>query len=195
MTTATAECSFPSISYIYYPMGRSFGYLSVGHVELEIDGTAFSLVKRRFLDKKLQDMIMATKYQGRPFFRFEIRVTQEQFEALKKIKAWDHCSYVNCAVGVANTISHLGQYSIPLPLRLATITSAAYLACAYILGSKRVTKIEYYADSSRNIRNIFQCCMGILLEVIVISAYLFVAKKVADIFVGFLQHSQMPAPF
>ncbi len=179
-----AEITKSSVSYIYYPStyaSLSRGILPCGHAELEIEEKSWTLLKGHTYWKPLSAIIFKSEINGRPFFRYHITVTPRQFFLLQLLghSPSIYSSYT-CSLGAASALAKLGDYSIPWPLRLAPATSAAFLTCAYFLGSRRIERIEFYSDSSR-IRNIFRCCIGISSELLVLSCHIWLCWKILEI--------------
>ncbi len=149
------------VSYVYYPSMDSF--LLPGHTELEIEGNTHTLMTTYSNHgKPLSKMIKAsTNENGLPLICFHISTTPHQLRDLKE-------NVLNiqsglCSVGVAKALSKHGEYSIPLPLNLSPLLSAAYLTGSHFLGSSRVKKIDIYAGNDP-LTNFKKIMPGIIIE-------------------------------
>ncbi len=169
------------VSYIYYPSQRGFPFL--GHAELEIKARSYTLF-RQFKIRYLYRMIkLSESGHGFPFFRFYISVTPKQLRDLKKNSLLTRG--LTCSMGVAEALSRQGEYTIPLPIAIFPFTSAIYLAGAKMLGSQRISQVDFHG--SKNItKNFLKSIMGIAGEclniyVLLSLGYLFFSKIKSEI--------------
>lgn len=200
------------VSYIYYPSQR--GDVQ-GHSELEIEGTSYTLTnatdvrdiikglvfypfQRRDAqeqvnrNKPLSRMIEWTRMGfGLPFFRFNISVTPNQLNELRK--GISITSSITCSVGAAKALKQYANFKIPLPLAISPLASAIYLTVAKKLGSQRIYQIESYGNPLENLSKIIPGIagesMGAILGLVSIIQNGYYAYNLdTDTYAGFLSN-------
>ena len=133
------------VSYIYYPCQEEFPY--VGHAELEIEGRSWTVMADICHARSLSKMIHSSKYgQGFPFFRFTISVTPDQLRNLTDKMVTTRVG--TCSMGVLKNLSIHGKYEVPIFVTVFPLSSSIYLATAKLLGSRRISRIEFYGGQN-----------------------------------------------
>ena len=146
------------VSYIYYPSGT----IVVGHAELELEGTSWTLLGKNAYAKPLSRMISASRSgYGLPFFRFNISVTPNQLHELE-VKSMS-VPGLTCSIGAFLALALYGKYKIPFPIAISPLATSLYLTAAQKSGSRRIGKIEFYGGDS-HMRNFIKCIPGLAGE-------------------------------
>jgi len=162
------------VSCVYYPSLR----VPIGHFELEIEGNSYTLTNmintirdiikeltlcplRKNRNKPLSLMIKhAESKLGLPFFRFNISVTPNQLNKLRK--GISTTNGITCSIAVALVLEKCADFKIPLPLpAICPFASAIYLTTAHKLGSQRIYQIESYGNP---LKNLFKIIQGVAME-------------------------------
>jgi hypothetical protein len=143
---AVAEAT---VSYIYYPSQVTL--VGVGHAELEVKGCSWMLFSNSGSGKSskpLSAMIDKSTRDGLPFLRFVFQVTPEDAAIVEKAIAETEGSRISCSVGALSPLTEAGVCSIPAPLTISPLLSAAYLMACKTAGINNIKKIEYYGNPS-----------------------------------------------
>lgn len=150
-----------SVSFIYYPTSHSL----IGHVELEINGKSWDLVKNP-MGKNFQEMLTKATNDGEPFFRFLFNANSHQIQSaqanLRQKNGYYICSRVACHVLQEAGISH-----VPEPFNLTPLLAATYLMTGKKTGLNNVQSIEYYGNPSL-LESILKIAPGITIETLTI---------------------------
>ena len=152
-------------SYIYYPHGALLingipGGIpgGKGHAELEIDDTVYSFSHPKQLSTMIDKSTMGC---GRPFFRFVFKATTDQIDDMQKIIG--HRNGLTCGYRAGTPLHETRICSIPLPLRLSSLLSAAYLTSGKLFGCNNIKTIEFYGGPSKS-KNALAIIPGVLGE-------------------------------
>ncbi len=152
------------VSYIYYP-----SIVIGGHSEVEAEGICADIdffKKTKLLDHRLRKIRRAASSEMNfPFFRYVIAVTPEQLAKLRENIS--ESTPGHCAFASLTKLSKNCNYNVPFLFKLPPpLASGLYLHCAKALGSKRISKIEFYGNENR-IKNLI-ILPGVLTDSIVI---------------------------
>jgi hypothetical protein len=153
----------PSVSLIYYP---SVGVLLPGHVELEVEGLSWTLVPAFNRSKLLADMIEHSTKDGKPFFRFVLEANSEQMQTIQKSMS-TKISKITCGRGALYPLEQANVCSVPSPLNLSPLLTAAYLMGAKKLGRNNVVNVEYYGNPSLK-ESVMKMLPGTIYEIMLI---------------------------
>ncbi|KAG6558751.1 hypothetical protein RHABOEDO_001168 [Candidatus Rhabdochlamydia oedothoracis] len=176
-------------SYIYYPFpslplghaeleinGKSYTFTNITEIRdtiiteirdtmccSQIDVGETRKVKSLPRIKILSQMIERAKSRtrcGSSFFRFNISVTPNQLDELKKNAV--RINSINCSVGVAKALKQFTDLKIPPLFVISPLALAFYLTMANKLGSQHVSQIEFHHNSS--LKNLSKSILGGLVE-------------------------------
>lgn len=166
------------VSLIYYPSQQEVSFL--GHAELEVEGQSWTLMlypNAKPLAKMIRSSLSGTGY---PFFRFDISVTPNQLQELRKNVMTTKGPF--CAIGALKALSRYGDYSVPFPVSLFPLASAAYLTVAKALGSRRIGQIQFYGDQNCPMMNLAKGLPGVIVEAcFIFAATNLVFRRACDI--------------
>ena len=132
-----------TVSYLYYPY-----WGDQGHAELEIDGECWTLKKGHTEVRSFQKRIDKRKNEPwercLPFYRYVITVTPDELKQLKMHVGKRSFYSIICSMDALHDLSKHAHFNLPIPFRVSPMISACYLSSAKSLGSKRITKIDFY---------------------------------------------------
>ncbi len=160
-----------SLSWIYYINQPG----NFSHTELEIDGTAWTLLCKwcdECKSKPLESMIQKSKNgKGWPFFRFVLKATPKQTQEIKNIIDEKKGAFgLTCAFGALYPLSQVGVCNVPMPIKAFPTFSALYLLVGKKLALNNVSEIKYYGGQSLK-KDIYRTHKGPLRECIILALF------------------------
>ena len=138
-----------TVGVVYYPLQTK---KAGGHVELEVDGRCYTLKPLLYKIQSLQDKINYARTDGFPFFHFQIKVTSQQFDNLKK-DGWKERSPI-CSYAVSKSLLKYADFNIPLPFSLSPLASGIYLKSISKFGVSRIKSIDYYSSKTHRTKSL-----------------------------------------
>jgi hypothetical protein len=157
-------CDLSSLSLIYYPAAAK---VTIGHVELEVDGTSWNLVplcKSKTPSRDLSRMIQYAKSgKGYPFFRIHIMADDMQIRALRDLFKSQKGRSIFCTQAALKPLSDLKVCHVPFLFRISPFFSTIYLVFAKQLGARHILNIEF-CGSDNKVIDIARSVLGLLAE-------------------------------
>lgn len=165
--------SCESVSYIYFPDG-SFLW---GHSELEVNGTAHSLifslgnVFKVHFEKPFQKLIdSTTSGKGYQFVRFVFKIPPSRLNRISDNLG--NTTHFNCAHGALSSLQKITGYRVPCPFNKTPALSARYLLQRVNqLKDPAIERVEFYQPPNHML-NAINRIKGIVGECIFVACIL-----------------------
>lgn len=178
MTAGINNGEFGLVSVIYYPGQRG---LPIGHAELEVEGTCYTLAPDRGI-ASLAERIQKAARGNLPFIRTHIAVTPDELDDIQTNIGDGRIKGSSCMNGVSNVLNESANIFIPPLINMFPIASHFYLRCAKFLGNQKIGPIESYGNYFSNIGTFFAASIGVCVELGFIAAITFGAKSSFEVF-------------
>ncbi len=122
-------------------------FIGASHSEIQVDGRIYFLVAKRLIRSRSAEH---AEYRARngaslPFVRFWFRMTPRELDCIRQQvrKQTQEFPPNTCMGSVAQVLARQGNFSIPYPICISPLLSAAYLSSSRVIGNPKLRRIEH----------------------------------------------------